>query len=159
MASFEFLAIILTGLGLTVSILYYASVLGNQNKTQQMQLTARRTQTFLQLYGSASQETIRKTQEVLEWEWESFEDFDEKYWSNLDDRSLVIFVWERFNGIGLLALEGQVDVRLVKKFSGGIIRSLWRKCEAVILHRREVFGNEGWLEGFEYIFNEIIRLE
>jgi len=36
MASFEFLVIILTGLGLTASIIYYAMVLRNANKSQQI---------------------------------------------------------------------------------------------------------------------------
>jgi len=41
MASFEFIALILTGLGLTASIVYYANVLSNANKTQQLQLETR----------------------------------------------------------------------------------------------------------------------
>ena len=57
MASFEFLAIILTGLGLIVSILYYSSILNNANKTRELQLKTqeqaeetRQTQLFMKIY-------------------------------------------------------------------------------------------------------------
>ena len=38
MASLEFVALILTGLGLTASIVYYANILNNANKTRELQL-------------------------------------------------------------------------------------------------------------------------
>lgn len=44
MASFEFIAIILTGFGLTASILYYSSILRNANKTRELQLKAQELQ-------------------------------------------------------------------------------------------------------------------
>jgi hypothetical protein len=44
MASFEFLAIILTGLGLTASIVYNAINLRNANKTQKQALETRKAQ-------------------------------------------------------------------------------------------------------------------
>ena len=38
MVSLEVLALVLTGLGLTASIVYYANILLNANKTQKLQL-------------------------------------------------------------------------------------------------------------------------
>ena len=49
MASLEFLAIVLTGLGLTVSIVYYATILRNANKAQQHATETREIQIFMQL--------------------------------------------------------------------------------------------------------------
>ena len=53
MASFEFLAIILTGLGLSVSITYYAMNLKNQNETQQQSLENRKAHkaAFREVFG------------------------------------------------------------------------------------------------------------
>ena len=56
MASFEFLAVILTGLGLTVSILYYTTVLQNANKTQQSQLETRQAQLYMQVFQELNSE-------------------------------------------------------------------------------------------------------
>ena len=50
MVSFEFLAVILTGLGLTASIVYYASILRNANKTQEIQLETRQAQLYMEFY-------------------------------------------------------------------------------------------------------------
>jgi hypothetical protein len=47
MASFEFLAIIISVLGLAASITYYATILNNANKTQQQQLETRQAQLYL----------------------------------------------------------------------------------------------------------------
>ena len=67
MASLEFLAIILTGLGLTVSILYYTTVLSNANKTRLLQLKAqelavetRQTQMFMQIYNQYTSPELKK---------------------------------------------------------------------------------------------------
>jgi len=54
----EFLAIILTGLGLTASITYYAMVLRNANKTRQTQL-------FMNLFTQLrSKDFVRDTREL-----------------------------------------------------------------------------------------------
>jgi len=47
MASFEFLAIMFTGIGLMVSVLYYTFTLQNANKTQQQQLETRQAQLYM----------------------------------------------------------------------------------------------------------------
>ena len=68
MASFEFLAIILTGLGLTASISYYAMVLRNQNKTRQAQL-------FMQIYSVfASDDFFERGGTVMSTEFEDAND-------------------------------------------------------------------------------------
>jgi hypothetical protein len=61
MVSFEFLAIILSVLGLSASIIYYASILRNANKTQQLQLETRQAQMFMQLYDRFNQKEHQRT--------------------------------------------------------------------------------------------------
>jgi hypothetical protein len=51
MVQIEYLPIVLTGIGIIVSILYYTSVLRNANKTQQQQLDTRQAQLFMQMYN------------------------------------------------------------------------------------------------------------
>ena len=45
----ESLPLVLTGLGLTASIVYYENILNNANKTQQMQLETRQIQIFMRV--------------------------------------------------------------------------------------------------------------
>ena len=69
----EFLPLVLTGLGLTASIVYYASVLRNQNKTRQTQL-------FLQFYNRLTdKQFFEEYKNLLNQEWDDFDDNLEKY--------------------------------------------------------------------------------
>ena len=70
MASFEFVAIILTGLGLTASLVYYASVLRNTNKTQMI---------FAIQGKRGTKEGLLRYVNVLKLEWQNFDDFNQKY--------------------------------------------------------------------------------
>ena len=51
MVDYSTLALVLTGLGLTASILYYAMGLRNANTTQQLALETRQMQLFMQIYN------------------------------------------------------------------------------------------------------------
>lgn len=73
MASFEFLAIILTGLGLIISLVYYENVLRNQNITRQAQL-------YMQLFLSiTSEEFMKRSIDLLVWDFRDYDEFKEKY--------------------------------------------------------------------------------
>ena len=50
MVSIEVLALILTGLSITASILYYTSVLRNQQRTQEHALETRQAQFFYSIF-------------------------------------------------------------------------------------------------------------
>jgi len=71
---------------LIVSIIYYITIMRNSQKTQQQALDSRRTQLFLQFYGSATPEMIKHGSELLSWEWEDYEEFNVKYFNDLDAR-------------------------------------------------------------------------
>ena len=87
MASFEFLAVILTGLGLTASIVYYTTILRNANKTRELQLKAqehatetRQAQLFMQFYNKASKkEYMTIENKLLSWEFNNPQEFLDKY--------------------------------------------------------------------------------
>jgi len=105
MIQIEYLPIVLTGLGLTASIIYYAIVLRNANKTQQLQLETRQAQLFMTLYETyRSQEFRMQWTSILKQEYTDFEDFWNKYglsnnpeaWANW--QSVASF----FHGIGIL---------------------------------------------------------
>jgi len=75
MFQIEYLPIVLTGIGIIVSILYYTSVLRNANKTQQMQLETRQAQMFMQIYSQVN--SIDFKQAVMKMQKYNFENIDE----------------------------------------------------------------------------------
>ena len=73
MASFEFLAVILSLLGLSASVLYYSLTIQNQNRTRHAQLLSG-------LYETYRNPDFRHMQnKILNLDYSSYEDFNEKY--------------------------------------------------------------------------------
>ena len=158
MIQIEYLPLVLTGIGIFVAIIYYTLTLRNANKTQQMALETRQTQLFLQLYGSATSENMQLVGEIGRWEWDDYDDFQEKYGSP-EHFSKYNYQLQRFNGIGLLAMRDQIDLDLVCQFVGPVIISLWEKFRDVVMVRR---GNEDvsdkrleQLSGLEFLYEEM----
>ena len=159
MASFEFLAIILTGLGLTASIVYYANVLSNANKTQQMQLETRQTQLFLQLYGTDTEEQISKILKIIsEWTWENVDDYYSKYGDreNYSKRSACLQI---YNGLGLLAMRNQIDLDLIYQYSPNPIVGLWGKFGDILVHERLYLERPEYYQGLEFLYVEMMKRE
>ena len=116
MASFEFLAVILSVLGLSVSIIYYANVMQNANKTQKMQLETRQIQLVMQLYETYCSQDFRKRHSIMiNQKWEDYDDFMTKYDSenNVEAWAGWLSIGAYFNGIGVLVRRGKIDIALV----------------------------------------------
>ena len=138
MASFEFLAIILTGLGLSASILYYASVLRNANRTQWMQLETRQAQLFIQISNQTlNNPAFMKGYYVIrDNEWGSFDEYleflGEPGSENYNDVFLVGGILET---IGVLVEEGLVDIRLISSLMARIVITYYEKLEPMLTER------------------------
>ena len=86
MASFEFLAIILTGLGLTASIFYYAMVLRNTNKSRLRDVIFQRAQVYSSYYTESFAATRNMT------DWDTVEEFKAKYGISVNlFKNLILF--------------------------------------------------------------------
>ena len=154
MVQIEYLPIVLTGIGVIASILYYTSVLRNANKTREAQL-------FMQSYKETSTpELQQRAYELFSWQWQDFEDFNTKYWSDKEARSNFIAFMIYMNGLGIMLEEGHIPARLLYKMDqGGYIPiMLWNKFKSIILSQREFLNNpENW-KYLEYYADEMIKL-
>ena len=150
----EFLPFVLTGIGLTVSILYYSNALRNAQRTREMSLRAQKTQIFLQIYGTMNQERIERVNEIMVWEWTDTEDFQEKYG---DRWSEVEAILQRYNGLGLLAQQDQVDLDHIYGLIILPVRGMWRKFKEIIAHRRELYEVPELYAGLEFLYHEIMK--
>ncbi|MBN2335248.1 hypothetical protein JXL21_06775 [Candidatus Bathyarchaeota archaeon] len=159
MASFEFLAIILTGLGLIVSVLYYTLTLQNANKTQQIQLETRQAQIFLQFVRDWNDVEFKQiAREVIRWEWEDLDDFDKRYFNDVENSGKVTALGTFMESLGVIVMKGFIDVELAYTVFAGYIIRYWEKFLDVELHIREKYN---WPQsGFyiEYLYNEFTRI-
>ena len=151
MISTEVIALVLTGLSISASILYYTVVLRNQNKTRQAQL-------YMQVWNRfASEEGTRRAAETRGYEWDDFQDFENKYGreNNIDAHAKRVHVWNEHNGIGLLLRKGLIDFDMVNKVAGGAIMVHWEKWEPIIREYRKVFDNPEFHSDWEYFYKRV----
>jgi hypothetical protein len=133
----------------------------NQQRTQQQTEDARRTDTFLRQWGTENEEHIKATMEMLNWEWTDYADWVERYSTSPERWSKFASNMQRYNGLGLLAMRGQVDLDLIYQYTPAPIIRLWEKFREVIIESRgdpdKLQSNEHY-EGFEFLYHEMIKL-
>ena len=140
--------------GVVAGFTYYVLTVRNTQKNLEMSLKARQTQTFLQMYGAINPELIKNVSEVNRWKWADMEDFDAKY-SDPEMFSKYESALVRYNGIGLLAKDNQLDLDLISKLLVIPITRLWEHYESVIQYRRKQYGYDGLYDGLEYLYTEM----
>ena len=159
MIQIEYLPIVLTGIGLIASILYYASVLRNANKTQQLQLETRQAQLFMYIYDRwSSQEYNKHFFAIREWEWTDYDDFMQRYgWEKeVDVYYHFSSIGSFFEGIGVMVKRGLVDPTLVDDLISNSVIFYWEKFgESIIKERRRRDNFPQLYEWVEYLYNII----
>jgi hypothetical protein len=162
MVSTEVYAILVSGLGIAASILYYTMTLRNANKTQQQQLETRRTQvctTLLQ--NSMTEESMLRHIELLEAQFTDFDDFLEKYDSSVNPEHAAkrLTTWWRYNTLGYMIKDGLIDAGTVYNFIGPGSMLQWRKWKPII-EGLEKTGDStpGVYEGFDYLYSEMEKI-
>ncbi|MBN2335240.1 hypothetical protein JXL21_06735 [Candidatus Bathyarchaeota archaeon] len=166
MASFEFLAIILTGIGLTVSILYYTFTLQNANKTRELQLQSqehqletRQAQIFLQYVRDWNEVDFKLiAREIIRWEWTDFDDFKTKYYDDLENSGKLTSLGMFMESLGIMVQKGLIDVELAFTVFGGYVVRYWEKFKEIEYETRERYN---WPQSgiyLEYLYNEFTRL-
>jgi hypothetical protein len=162
MVAVEFLAIVLTGLGLMVSIIYYASILRNANKTQLLQLETRQAQLFMQIYDKFVTKDFQNDCRILlrVWEWDDYDDYRNKYSSanNLEASSRLATVFHYFEGVGVLVEENLVDSKMVAKLLSANVIQIWEKFGPIFLEFRVKANLPRVYDKTELLYNEMKKL-
>ncbi len=153
--------------GLLVGIFYYVTTLRNAQKTrelalksQEQALETRQAQLFMQIYQDmSSPEHYKRTNELYSMEWEDWDDYDRKYGSenNPENYALRFSTWSRINGVGLLVKDGLIDVGRVHDLMRTTILWQWEKFRDIIIRTREEFNLGSFMEGFEFLANEMMK--
>jgi len=150
MVTLEFLAILLSGIGISASLVYYANVLRNANKARQRELIIQRSQTYSPEYTKTWSEVRSMS------DWEDAVDWAKKYGrkANPEAYSKWMYIMRVYNLAGLHLKEGADPDLLFQLYPIGTIISLWNQFEPIILFQRERENYPEVHSAFEYLYRE-----
>ena len=154
MVSLEVAAILLSGIGISASLVYYANVLRNTNKQRMTQLAMNLSNILI------SPENSINSIKLLSYKWDDFEDFRRKYDStaNPEQFSIRWNQWRLYDHLSYMLHLGLVDVESLYHIIGGYnILSLWEKFETIILEQRRFYEEPDWFIWLEHLAQEISK--
>ena len=157
----DYLPIVLTGIGIMASILYYASVLRNANKTQQQALETRQAQFLMNILNTLRSREFRNQWHILEnLEWTDFNDFLERYDKDVEAISAWTSILMFFEGVGVMVEKRLIDIDMIYHLISGSVKMTWERFEPLIMGDREYLKQYtlAW-DKFEYLYHEIINYE
>ena len=160
---FEYLPLVLTGIGLMASILYYASILRNANRTQRMQLETRKVQLFMNIDATRGSPEFQKLFYRVTFldEWKDIDDYFVKYGpeNNLDAYSEHSFIWGRCDTLGFLLKKNVIDLSYFDDLLKASVLAAWNKFEPVINATRVRVHQPNLWNQFEYLADAIRKMQ
>jgi hypothetical protein len=153
-------------IALIVGIAYYLIIMRNSQRNQALALRAqeqaletRQAQLFMSIYTRANEvEFWKNFIEIQQWEWESFEEYNEKYEVPTEMRAMFNSVGTFFEGMGVMIKRNLIDVTVVDDLLSGPILSLWQKFEPIILEERRRRNMPTIWEWFGYLYEEVRKV-
>jgi len=157
----EYLPLVLTGLGLTASILYYTSVLRNANEAQKRAQETRRTQLSTSITEKiGSKDFLRDFIELTQLEWIDIDDFLKKYDHTVNTESYAQrwTVWMAYENLGYLLREGLIDREILFNAASTGCVLIWGRYQPVIDYYRKRQLGPRFMENFEYLATEMWKM-
>jgi len=151
MVTLEVVAILLSGVGISGSLLYYANVLRNASKARQREM-------IYQKFQMLSEDYLKTYFEVSTYtDWKTVEEFMQKYgrWINNEASVKLTYILSVYNMVGIYWKEENVDLDfLLKLYPANAIIRMWESFEPVIQEIRKITGYPDYMVYLEYIYRE-----
>lgn len=149
----EYIPLVLTGIGIIVSILYYTIVLSNQNKVMKTQTLQRSLQSL------STTETNVNWWKVEYLKWDDYEDFRAKYGpeKDIETYAMIQTVFNEMNGIGYLVYRGVIDIESVYDYGGGRPTWMYRKYKPIFEENARRSGHNRFV-WWDYLYDEMRKL-
>ena len=143
----EYLPLVLTGLGLTASLVYYASIISNATKNQKIAYSNTAIQYFV------SEDSINKWMELIKMKWTDFDDFKRKYDSriNPENYNRRLELWLKCDNLGYLYKADLIDIDTILNIGGLFIEAAWAKFKPIIEEYRGTDFSSNGFKNWEYL--------
>jgi len=138
--------------GVIAGFSYYVITVRNTTKARKTQLAQHINEEITSIEKSLI------SLELLEMEWDDYEDYLKKYDStiNHDNYAKRALIWGMYNELGVFLKQNLIDIETVYDL-GGTLRPLlhWNKFKPIILEYRKRYDDPHGYEGLEYVATEI----
>ena len=155
MVSIEAIALVLTGLGLTASIIYYANIIQNANK-------ARQTHQYMEIFQSKHDlEGYKSGFFIMNMKWTDFNDYMAKYSieTNPEAAAIVESQTSYMEGLGIMVKQKMVDIETVFQMIGTKVILYWFILESMLKEfRKPEWDTPDYMKNFEYLANKMIEM-
>jgi hypothetical protein len=163
MVTVETVSIVFTGLSVSLAAFYYISTLRNAQKSRELTIKAqeqaletRQAQLFMQIHSRITHpEFVQLFFEIFDWEYDDYEDYVEKYGSDVINRAKSAAIANYFEGVGVLVERGLIDASYVDDLMSGGLMRYWEKVEPFVTEDRIRLNWPQSLEYVEYLYNRV----
>jgi hypothetical protein len=158
----ESIPLILTGLGLTASIVYYTNILSNANKTRELQLKnqeqtlkTREITFFHNTLGTMISSSIglKNMSIITNQKFSSYEEWEQIHDNNPDYREAWLWMFTLLDLMGIYLKEGVIDIELFALSNPWYFISFWNQYEHIFDKRKETYG-ASYFQNMKYFFDE-----
>ena len=146
--------------GVIAGFSYYVLTVRATRRNQDLQLETRQSQLFHQVTSPMMNvQAISEYMEMLNWEWDDYNDFEMKYGSdnNLREYAIRTRLWMNLIYISREARMGLLDIEHLYNGLDVFLLFCWFKFKDVIFEQRKRYYTETYMAEWEYIVNEIIK--
>jgi hypothetical protein len=147
---------LVTIFGVIAGFTYYALTVRHQNQSRGAQL-------FLEMYRDFKAVEVQDAFNdiIFNWEWDSYEDFLEKYGriKNWEEWRKYILIYTIYEGLGVLIYRNIIDVTMIEQLMRSYVVRFWEKMRPIIYETRERYGLSLMAEWTEYLYEELMKIE
>jgi hypothetical protein len=141
--------------GVIAGFSYYVLTVRNNNMARQLQLISYFSRRL------SDRELSKTSLELLDMQWEDFDDFLRKYDStvNHDNYSMRASMFGMTSELGFTLNKKLIDIETVcDMLQGGYaIIQMWQKFEPIFMKQREIYGDPKRYQWFEYLVEELVK--
>ena len=156
MVDIQTISIAVASASVVLAAIYYVWQIRHQTRLRQTDLAWRMEQT---MYADDYRDAILK---VLNLDFKDYDDFVKKYGPYLSDSPTMKALTKinaLYGGLGSLVRQKLIDAKLVYMVFGVAARRNWGKIKPIIEGYRKASNQPGYLGSFEYLYNEMTKLE
>jgi hypothetical protein len=161
MVDVQTIGVLVTAASVTIAAIYYVMNLRTSQNNMKMTLETRNLQFVTNISAQLlSEEGQKRYCELLNMEWNDYDDFERKYGSdnNMDSFAKRMWAWYNCNTMGMLR-EKLVEPDVLFTLNNITPCFIWSKFKDVIVEQRRRYAGRDYLSDFEFLNDELVKIK